>query len=435
MAKQNGNSEVTITITRSEPVFVYPAEETADEYYFLSNLDQNIAVIMKSVHLFKANETRGSEDAGRVIKEALAKILVHFYPLAGSLTISSEGKLIVKCDGHGVPFVEAVAECAMEVLGDISTPDSEKLGKLVYIDPRAKNLLETPLLTVQVTRFKCGSFVLGLAMNHCMVDGLSCMDFLSSWAEVARGRPLSTPPFLDRTILRARQPPKPEFPHHEFDDIEDVSNLTELYNSEPLQHRSFIFDADKLGRLKQMVMEGGPIEGYTSFVALTGLIWRARTRALKMSRHQDTKLLFAVDGRTRLEPHLPVGFFGNGIVLACCLCKAEELLDRPLSFAVQLVQTAIHEINNAFIRSAIDYYETTRARPSLSATLLVTTWTQLNFNSLDFGWGNAIQTGSVDLPQKEVALFLRHWKERKSIVVALGLPGHCMEVFEELMDF
>lgn len=150
MAKENGNSEVTITIRRSEPVFVYPAEETGDEYYFLSNLDQNIAVIMKTVHLFEANETRGSDDVGQVMKESLAKILVHFYPLAGSLTISSEGKLIVKCDGHGVPFVEAVAECAMEVLGDISTPDPEKLGQLVYIDPRAKNLLETPLLSVQV---------------------------------------------------------------------------------------------------------------------------------------------------------------------------------------------------------------------------------------------------------------------------------------------
>lgn len=150
MAKENGNGEVSITITRSEPVFVYPAEETGDEYYFLSNLDQNIAVIMKSVHLFEANERRGSEDAGQLIKEALAKVLVHFYPLAGSLTISSEGKLIVKCDGHGVPFVEAVAECAMEVLGDISTPDPDKLGKLVYTHPGAKNLLETPLLTVQV---------------------------------------------------------------------------------------------------------------------------------------------------------------------------------------------------------------------------------------------------------------------------------------------
>ncbi|XP_038990034.1 omega-hydroxypalmitate O-feruloyl transferase-like [Phoenix dactylifera] len=436
MAKENGKSEATIAITRWEPVLVYPVEETGDEYFFLSNLDQNIAVIMKTVHLFQANERRSSDDVGQVIKGALAKLLVHFYPLAGSLTISSEGKLIVKCDGHGVPFVEAVAECAMEVLGDISTPDPEKLGKLVYTDPGAKSLLETPLLTVQVTRFRCGGFVVGLAMNHCMVDGLAAMGFLKSWAEIARGLPLSTPPFLDRTILRARQAPKPEFPHHEFDDIEDVSNLAQLYTSEPLQHRSFTFDAAKLGRLKQMAMEGdGPLESYTSFTALTGLIWRARTRALNMGPHQKTKLLFAVDGRARLEPPLPVGFFGNGIILACCLCEAGELLDQPLSFAARLVQTAVRGTTDGFIRSAIDYYEVTRARPSLTATLLVTTWTQLGLSSLDFGWGEAVQTGLVDLPQKEVALFIPVWKESKSTVVVLGLPAPCMEVFQELMDF
>lgn len=276
---------------------------------------------------------------------------------------------------------------------------------------------------------------MGLAANHCMVDGRSFVDFTNSWAEIARGLPISTPPFLDRTVLRARQPPKPEFPHHEFDDIEDVSNLTELYDSEPLQHRCFTFHAGKRERLKKMAMEDGALKSYTSFAALTGLIWRARTRALKMGPHQKTKLLFAVDGRTRLEPPLPVGFFGNGIVLACCLCEAGELLDRPLSFAIQLIQTAIQETTDGFIRSAIDYYEATRARPSLTATLLVTTWTQLDFGSLDFGWGEVVQMCSADLPQKEVALFVPRWKEKKSIMVVLGLPVSCMEVFQELMDF
>lgn len=439
MAEENGNSEVTIsTITRSEPVLVYPAEETgaADgEYFFLSNLDQNIAVIMKTVHLYKANERRSSDNVCQVIKEALAEVLVRFYPLSGSLTISSEGKLIVRCDGHGVPFVEAVADCAMEELGDISTPDPEKLGKLVYTDPGAKNFLETPLLTVQVTRFRCGGFVLGLAMNHCMVDGVAAVEFVTSWAETARGLPLSTPPFLDRTILRPREPPKPEFPHHEFDDIEDVSNLAELYNSKPLLHRSFAFDAGKLARLVQMATEDGAVEGCSRFAALTALVWRARTRALKMGPHQKTKLLFAVDGRTRLAPPIPVGFFGNGIVLACCLCEAGELLDRPLSFAVRLVQKAVQGTTDGFIRSAIDYYEATRARPSPMATLLLTVWNRLGFSSPDFGWGEAVQVGPADLPQKDVALFLPHQKETKTTVVVLQLPASSMEVFQELMDF
>lgn len=145
--------EAVISIKKSEPVLVQPETKTSDGFYFLSNLDQNIAVIIQTVYCFKPNDDKKStESVSSVIRQALAKILVHFYPLAGSLTISSDGKLIVKCTNKGVPFVEAVADCDMEVLGDIMFPDPAVLSKLVYIVPGAKNLLEMPLLTAQVSK-------------------------------------------------------------------------------------------------------------------------------------------------------------------------------------------------------------------------------------------------------------------------------------------
>ena len=55
----------------------------------------------------------------------------------------------------------------------------------------------------QVTRFKCGGFALGLAMNHCMFDGIGAMEFVNSWAETARGvAELTVPPFLDRGVAQ-----------------------------------------------------------------------------------------------------------------------------------------------------------------------------------------------------------------------------------------
>lgn len=143
------NHEITLGVKRSEPVRVNPVQPAGGEYYFLSNLDQNIAGIMKTVHLFSANANKSSDSVGYVLRDALAKVLVHFYPLAGSLAVSTEGKLIVKCHGPGVPFVEAAAECGLEDLGDISIPDA-KLGELVYVDPEGNHVMEAPLLTVQV---------------------------------------------------------------------------------------------------------------------------------------------------------------------------------------------------------------------------------------------------------------------------------------------
>ncbi|KAL7161882.1 hypothetical protein ACSBR2_042374 [Camellia fascicularis] len=421
-----------LVVKQGEPSLVTPAEETQKGLYFLSNLDQNIAVIVRTIYSFKSEE-RGNEDAVEVIKDALSKVLVHYYPLAGRLTISAEGKLIVDCNGEGAVFVEAEANCKIEEIGDNTKPDPVTLGKLVYDIPGAKNILEMPPLVAQVTKFKCGGFVLGLCMNHCMFDGLGAMEFVNSWGETARGLPLNVPPFLDRTILKARNPPKIEFQHHEFAEIEDISNTADLYKQEML-YRSFCFDPDKLEQLKNKAMKEGALKKCTTFEALSGFVWRARTQALNLKPDQQTKLLFAVDGRSRFNPPLPEGYSGNGIVLTNSMCSAGELVDKPLSSAVALVQEAVKLVTDSYMRSAIDYFEATRARPSLTATLLITTWSRLSFHTTDFGWGEPVLSGPVALPEKEVILFLSHGKERKSINVLLGLPAPAMKIFQDLMQ-
>ncbi|KAK6928557.1 hypothetical protein RJ641_007148 [Dillenia turbinata] len=298
---------------------------------------------------------------------------------------------------------------------------------------KARNILEMPPLVAQVTRFKCGGFVLGLGMNHCMFDGLGAMEFVNSWGETARGLPITVKPFLDRSILKARSLPKIGYPHHEFAEIEDMSNTKELYKEE-MQYRSFCFKPEMLQNLKKKALEDGVLEKCSVFEALSAFVWSARTEALRLQPEQQTKLLFAVDGRAKFDPPLPSGYFGNGVVLTNSLCQAGELLGKPLSFAVGLVQGAIRMVTDDYMRSAVDYFEVTRARPSLACTLLITTWSRLSFHTTDFGWGEPVLSGPVALPEKEVTLFLSHGKERKSINVLLGLPASAMTIFQELMQ-
>ncbi|XP_027339319.1 omega-hydroxypalmitate O-feruloyl transferase-like [Abrus precatorius] len=425
-------SSIELEVKQGEPARVQPEEETEKGPYFLSNLDQNIAVPVRTVYSFKS-ASRGNEDAAQVIKNALSKILVPYYPMAGTLTISSEGKLMVDNTGEGAVFVEAEANCNIEDIGDLTKPDPDALGKLVYNIPSARNILEMPLMTVQVTKFKCGGFTLGLCMNHCMKDGLCAMEFVNVWSEIARGLDLKIPPFLDRTIIKARNPPKIEFQHNEFAEIEDVSNTKKLYEEEKMLYRSFLFDPKKLELLKKKATENGVLKKCSTFEVLSAFVWRARTAALRMQPDQQTKLLFAVDGRSKFVPPIPKGYFGNAIVLTNSVCKAGELLKNPLSFSVALIRGAIELVTDSYMRSAIDYFEVTRARPSLTATLLITTWTRLSFHTTDFGWGEPLCSGPVTLPEKEVILFLSHGQERKSINVLLGLPASAMEIFEALV--
>jgi omega-hydroxypalmitate O-feruloyl transferase len=87
----------------------------------------------------------------------------------------------------------------------------------------------------------------------------------------------------------------------------------------------------------------------------------------------------------------------------------------------------------SYMRSTIDFYEKTRARPSTVGSMVITTWSRLPFQSTDFGWGAPSQAGPVKLPEKEIALFLSHpsGKDKKSINVLVGLPQEEMETFKK----
>ncbi|XP_058103574.1 omega-hydroxypalmitate O-feruloyl transferase-like [Magnolia sinica] len=232
------------------------------------------------------------------------------------------------------------------------------------------------MLFIQVTRFKCRGFIFGLATNHCMCDGLGAIGFVSSWGETAPGLPLCVTPSLDRSILKARDHTKIEFPHHEFTKIENVSDTTNLYQDK-VRDKSCL-DPEKLVQLKQMALKDKALGKCTTFQALSAFVWRARCKALKLRPEQQNRLLFTVDGWPRLNPPLSKFFFGNGIVLMNSLCIASELLDMPFSFTVVLVQKAVSMVTYSYIRSAVEYFEAKIYPPSLSSTLLITTWSKLS---------------------------------------------------------
>ena len=138
-----------LKVKQQEPCLVAPAEETKRGHYFLSNLDQNPAVLLQTLYSFRA-EDKGNEEAAEVMKTALAKVLVPYYPLAGKLTLTPDGKFAVDCTGEGAVFVEADADCELEALGNLTIPDPTATQKLFYSVSGAKNILKMPLMVAQV---------------------------------------------------------------------------------------------------------------------------------------------------------------------------------------------------------------------------------------------------------------------------------------------
>ncbi|KAF8019943.1 hypothetical protein BT93_G0587 [Corymbia citriodora subsp. variegata] len=418
-------------------VRVPPARETFGGLYPLSNLDQTFPYVIENVLTFKGEGRGRRSTAVETMRESLAEALVEFYPLAGRLVVGSDGWMAVRCTGEGIPFVEATSEDGIGALGDISAIDPAMLRKLVRHSDGAPTILEVPLLTVQVTTFKCGGIVIGIVMNHVLVDGKALMDFAAFWADLARGKPPSVLPFLDRSVLRPRQPLCIDFPHHEYAPRDRRPGRTVDPGTKPLVHRSFCFKPHALIQLKKASRisdQNGSSAVPTAFEVISALVWVSRTKALGIGPDETTKLLTAVDGRPKFDPPLPSGYFGNGIAWSCAKCSVGELTSKPFSFAVRVVHEALASVTENYIRSAIDHVELKRAVVDCEGNAcVISKWSRLAFYKTDFGFGRPFQVAPATVSDK-VILVASQSRGSDDLVVSLGLPHDAMDVFSKLIQ-
>lgn len=179
---------------------------------------------------------------------------------------------------------------------------------------------------------------------------------------------------------------------------------------------------------------------YSTYEAVSAHVWRCVSKARQLSGDQETKLYIATDGRTRLQPPLPLGYFGNVIFTATPLARACELESNPLSLGAQRIRSALARMDDEYLRSALDYLQ---LQPNLEAlvrgahtfrtpNLGITSWTRLPIHECDFGWGRPIFMGPAGIPYEGLAYLLPSPSGDGGISVSLALASHHMPAFEQL---
>lgn len=111
---------MNFSVTKLAPVLVGPSDPTPAGNLPLSSIDLTPAlrdVMVDSIHVFQ----HGVEPA-RVIREALSKALIHYYPVAGRLLKCDGGDMVVACTGEGAWFVEATANFSLKDVNDLQRP-------------------------------------------------------------------------------------------------------------------------------------------------------------------------------------------------------------------------------------------------------------------------------------------------------------------------
>ncbi|OAY65361.1 13-hydroxylupanine O-tigloyltransferase [Ananas comosus] len=100
-----------------EQQLIQPETPTPYETKYLSNIDDQAGLRnhIPFVHFYRGR-ARDRCDPVPIIRQALSRTLVHYYPLAGRIRNTEKGKLVVECTGEGVVFREADADVTIKQL-------------------------------------------------------------------------------------------------------------------------------------------------------------------------------------------------------------------------------------------------------------------------------------------------------------------------------
>ncbi|OVA08736.1 Transferase [Macleaya cordata] len=423
------SSELPECFYRNQPILICPSSPTPRHSLYLSNLDDQKFLRFSIKYLYLYKKSVCIDD----LKSSLSKVLVHYYPLAGRLRISeeTEEKLEVDCNGEGALLAEAFMDFTVEEFLEASRWPNMSWRKLLY-RVQAQSFLGIPPLVIQVTNLSCGGMILCIAINHCLCDGIGTSQFLHAWAHLNTKPEVDLPilPFHSRHVLKPRNPPQITFSHPEFTNTTpNPYNLSYNLQSQPLVPTSLTFTPSHILHLKRLCV---PSLKCTSFEALASHVWRCWIKSLNPPSSLKIKLLFSANIRSKVEPKLPKGYYGNGFALGCAETTVKELVNANVHHGVKLVQEAKATLTDDYVKSMIDYLEERRVKPDLSATLVISQWSKLGLEDLDFGEGKPLHMGP--LVSEIYCLFLPVVGDLDAVKVLVSVPESVVDKFELYMN-
>ncbi|KAJ4824090.1 hypothetical protein Tsubulata_016441 [Turnera subulata] len=426
-------SSLVFKVHRREPELIPPAKPTPHELKPLSDIDDQdgLRSQVPGVRFYRSNPSMQGKDPVKLMREAIAKTLVWYYPLAGRLREGPNRKLIVECTGEGILFIEADAQVTLAQFGDTLPPPFPCFEELLFDVPGSSGILNCPLILVQVTRLQCGGFVFAFRFNHTMCDGVGIIQFLSAVNEIAGGSSApSIIPVLERHLLNASNPPQVNHQHLEYTEAAKNSNTGfSIFHDAELVHKSFFFGHTEISALRNLVPQGG----YSSYEILTACLWKCRTVALQLDPEDEVRLLCIVDARNKFKPPLPKGFYGNAIGITTAVTNVSKLCESPLGYALELVKKAKAEATEEYMRSVASLM-VIRGRPHFTTTGCFAVSDTKHFQEVEFGWGKALYSGvakpgSGAFPGASYLISYTNNKGEDGIVVPISLPSLAMERF------
>ncbi|WJX80212.1 hypothetical protein P8452_63237 [Trifolium repens] len=426
------------TVRRRPPVLVPPAASTPSGVKLLSDIDdqQGLRFNIPFIFIYRHEPSMMGKDPVKVLKHALSKTLVYYYPFAGRIREGVGRKLMVDCTGEGVMFVEAEADVTLDQFGESLQPPFPCFQELLHDVADSEIIIDRPIRLIQVTRLKCGGFILVLYLNHIMSDGAGTKQFMNAWTEMALGAHIpSIQPVWHREILMARDPPQITCNHREYEQTLWPNTIKEE-NTINIVHQSFFFRSSDIAALRRLVPHQ-----CTTFDVITACFWCCRTKALQLQPDEEVRMMCIVNARPRFsDKHSLDGYYGNCFAYPATITTAGKLCENGLGYAVELIRKAKVEVTEEYMHSVADLMVITeRCLFTTIGSCIISDLTRAKFREVNFGWGEAVyggvaKGGAGPFPGVTYIVPHKNVKGEEGLILPISLSSEDMKRFAKELD-
>ncbi|KAG4941435.1 hypothetical protein JHK87_045306 [Glycine soja] len=415
---------------------VIPSEATPNCSLLLSESEQiNAPTHSLTIYVYKPNHLNKiipNMNMVDTMRDSLAKILVHYYPLAGRLRMIQGRRWEVECNAKGVILLEAESTRALNDYAIFEPNDTikELIPKVDYTEP----IENSPLFLVQLTRFSNGGFCVGIAISNIITDGISGTHFINLWATLARGDTLEEHdmPLLNKVVLQSSDK-KQCFDHKEFKPLPLVlghADTTEESKKETTV-AMLKLSREMVEKLKKKANEGNQVKARDGY------------------HNQPTVVHIIAGARNRLNPPLPLNYFGNATYPTVTpTCLSGDIVSKPLSYVAHKIREAIEVLTDEYLRSGFGFIRSQSDVGWLrgkndnegkveslflgNPNLNIWSWMRnMPMYGPNFGWGRPVYMGPGAV-KGDGRAFIMPGQEDGSVLVAIRLQSAHVEAFKEV---
>ncbi|KAJ4849805.1 hypothetical protein Tsubulata_031523, partial [Turnera subulata] len=270
----------------------------------------------------------------------------------------------------------------------------------------------TYVTSIQANVFECGGIAIGLCISHKMLDGTGISIFLNAWAASARG--------CKEAIIHPSFTASSLFPANDLW-LRDSSIATwvPLFREGKCKTKRFVFNASAISLLKDRAASSFS-RSPTRVEVVSALLWKCIMAASEELHgfQRPSIVSHYVNLRRRITSSpLPDNFLGNLLWIATAKHMTEH--SRPeLKDLVGKVRKGIAEIDDQFVErmkgdegksllsKSLDEIGGLGSKEGEVDYVSFTSWCNLGFYDVDFGWGNPVWVSSIGLDGPAVMNFV-----------------------------